>query len=1120
MSLSKSCLARSLLAACISSSLMPVAHAAKSTAWEGNFHNYRVEAEYYWNQEDTDAKSDDFNAGDPWSYKFKCDGSPWDLNTYWDKDGNSVTEQYEFPFMRLNSKWDESEAIVRDNTPAAQSFPLSDLDNSAGWTFKSELSDEFNSNTFDEFKSDGSANGKWLANNHTWGGREPAPFLPKNVRQESGRLKLSLKQEVESQVFGFLGANYFDGWSAATAMNVNPIRYGYFEVRSKVGVGSSAFWLYAQTLEDTRYIPGERGFSQGLVDHDLEIDVYEQGGRRPEWAQYYNMNTWVFEYQGDDHRIFSKNASGDSCGSAGWQGGDDLLPHANGLQNGGHWNAGIDFAADFHVYGLYWGPDEIRWYVDGKLVRSMANRYHHTPLYVLLDTETMPDWFGLPTPAELEHDHEVDYIRVWTTDELENYDGQGWRAIQPDGNPRYSMRVAAKDGDGFQGASAMNQPLDFLYQNSRPLDTPESYVGAASSGPSAYVPATSISFDSSKVQVLSERRLSPYRAPEDDVRYFYAHNGHVIDANFEPANATDKNIVWTSSDSSIATVTKSGMIMPTQVIDPETGSLTQIGSGTVILTGTHPDLPGQVFELEVELIEVGQEISLAMTSFSSTGRDEVVSEGYDAAAWGWGTKGFPAAVTDNTRGEFGVYSNIDFGEGGTFAFMLRAGTTVTEGTGVKVFIDDEEVLSEGLNRISGDWDSHYENWMQTTFSIPAGIHDVKIMSAGDAAWQWFGHSAQFLKLLDVSGGTQPLPSPSATPSTEPSPLVSEVPVPSPSPSPAEPSPSPSVTPSTEPSPLPSVTPSVEPSDTPTPGVSPLPYYSVVELEDFVNTGRAGAAVGGDTINGFNIYGPGINWNTSGDYAEYTVTFADSGVFSLTLDVASPMTGDLGVAISLNGVEVASSSIEPTGDWDLFDSQVISSGISIAAGTYTLRVQSEGSSVWQWNADKLTFNYVSPSEPSPVLPSPIGSSVPSPTPSPIASSNPGEPIVIEGEDFAETGGTQDGFTTRTFWGTTTFADHILTGGWADYTVTFPADGIYDLSFIASTKESADSAAKIYIDGVAVAQTDITGNNLNVFTERDITSGLAISAGEHTVRVEAVGSSLKWHWFFDKMTFTAQ
>lgn len=83
------------------------------------------------------------------------------------------------------------------------------------------------------------------------------------------------------------------------------------------------------------------------------------------------------------------------------------------MSDGGEWKSPFRFVEDFHTYGLEWNADEIKWYIDGKVVRTSKNVKHHQPLTVNFDSETMPEWFGLPNPNDLPSTFSIDYIRCW-----------------------------------------------------------------------------------------------------------------------------------------------------------------------------------------------------------------------------------------------------------------------------------------------------------------------------------------------------------------------------------------------------------------------------------------------------------------------------------------------------------------------------------------------------------------------------------------------------------------------------------------------------------------------------------------------------------------------------------
>jgi beta-glucanase (GH16 family) len=132
--------------------------------------------------------------------------------------------------------------------------------------------------------------------------------------------------------------------------------------------GSSSFWFY-----------------DGTPAWWTEIDVFEIGGGAPGFERKYNMNVHVFRTP-EEKRHWAVHAA---------------------------WVAPFDLAAGYHVYGLQWDRDKIRWYVDGVLVRWVENTHWHQPLTLNFDSETMPEWFGLPRDGDLPSTYSVEYVRAW-----------------------------------------------------------------------------------------------------------------------------------------------------------------------------------------------------------------------------------------------------------------------------------------------------------------------------------------------------------------------------------------------------------------------------------------------------------------------------------------------------------------------------------------------------------------------------------------------------------------------------------------------------------------------------------------------------------------------------------
>ena len=238
-------------------------------------------------------------------------------------------------------------------------WPLSDQANRDGWQPDPDLTDEFTGDRLDE--------AKWWPTNPKWLGRQPALFHRSNVRVADGELQLTMRRWFPED--GPTARGYHT-YTSAAVQSRRRVLYGYFEVEAQPmrSHGSSAFWFYDSTPEIW-----------------TEIDVFEIGGGAPGHLRRYHMNAHVF-HTPDERRHWNV---------------------------GGTWEAPWDLADDFHVYGLQWDREELKYYVDGVLVRRMPNTHWHQPLTLNLDSETMPNWFGLPRDEDLPSTFRIRYVRAW-----------------------------------------------------------------------------------------------------------------------------------------------------------------------------------------------------------------------------------------------------------------------------------------------------------------------------------------------------------------------------------------------------------------------------------------------------------------------------------------------------------------------------------------------------------------------------------------------------------------------------------------------------------------------------------------------------------------------------------
>ncbi len=159
-------------------------------------------------------------------------------------------------------------------------------------------------------------------------------------------------------------------FTSAAVQSKTRVRYGYFEIKAKPmrSHGSSAFWFY---YNEPRMW--------------TEIDVFEIGGGAPGFERKYNMNLHVF-HTPTEKRHWARGRA---------------------------WLAPWDLADDYHVYGLEWDEKNIKYFVDGVLVRRADNTHWRQPLTLNFDSETMLTWFGLPNPEELPSTFSIEYVRAW-----------------------------------------------------------------------------------------------------------------------------------------------------------------------------------------------------------------------------------------------------------------------------------------------------------------------------------------------------------------------------------------------------------------------------------------------------------------------------------------------------------------------------------------------------------------------------------------------------------------------------------------------------------------------------------------------------------------------------------
>ena len=280
-----------------------------------------------------------------------------------------------------------SSNVSETDSPAEQSeagvYPASDPTNTGGWILREDISDEFDGSEIDR--------SKWFVQGengdyYIWKGRAPSQFAPHNVILEDGMLKLRSQWEPNFEFAigeGHEGNDYAthegEFIPVTTAAIVSHKRFlnGYMEVRSKSADAAmtSSFWM---------------------IGYESELDVFETMGN-PKIDSGSGITATMLKASVHD-----------------WQPPAQRPTRKFGYVQELPWRV----ADDFHVYGVDWGPDSLKFYIDGELTHEVTQEevgkdwVLTNPLEVWLDSEIFV-WLGLPHKEELPADFEVDYVRVW-----------------------------------------------------------------------------------------------------------------------------------------------------------------------------------------------------------------------------------------------------------------------------------------------------------------------------------------------------------------------------------------------------------------------------------------------------------------------------------------------------------------------------------------------------------------------------------------------------------------------------------------------------------------------------------------------------------------------------------
>jgi beta-glucanase (GH16 family) len=268
----------------------------------------------------------------------------------------SNAENLTKPPKGYEAKIDRAAMVKRSN----DNFPLSDQMNKGGWKIDSQFSDEFETDHVNETR--------WYPNNPGWKGRQPTYFHGSNVSFDNGELVMKINQHGDE----ILPEGYTH--SAAFIKSKQTVLYGYFESEAKL---MDAPWV--------------SGFWLTNVDKEwwTEIDIAENCPCVDSNRHDINSNVHVFRSppeHGDVKKHFSSSKK---------------YYHPDEIQKG------------YHVWGLEWNKDVIRFFIDGVMFREIENTHWHQPLEINVNNESNKWFKALPDDNRLDEEYRIKYVRVW-----------------------------------------------------------------------------------------------------------------------------------------------------------------------------------------------------------------------------------------------------------------------------------------------------------------------------------------------------------------------------------------------------------------------------------------------------------------------------------------------------------------------------------------------------------------------------------------------------------------------------------------------------------------------------------------------------------------------------------
>lgn len=208
-------------------------------------------------------------------------------------------------------------------------------------------------------------------------------YVPDEVYVEDGLLR------IRSRIRDFGNKKFTSGRLDTKDKMV--MTYGKIEIMGKLPVGQGlwpAYWLYPQNrdwqMEYTMSEAVANGRERLIPEYRpwySEIDIMEFLGHEKNTI-YATFHFYSFK---GEKKVSSSTYVGD-----------------------------VSYGDDFHLYTLEWEMDEMRWYLDNKLIHSTKEGVPHNGHFLIINTAIGGSWPGNPDSTTVfPQFHDIDFVRVY-----------------------------------------------------------------------------------------------------------------------------------------------------------------------------------------------------------------------------------------------------------------------------------------------------------------------------------------------------------------------------------------------------------------------------------------------------------------------------------------------------------------------------------------------------------------------------------------------------------------------------------------------------------------------------------------------------------------------------------